>query len=699
MDNIQTIKKKLILNQSAQFVKGVGPQRIKTLAKLNIHTVKDLLFYFPRRYEDRSNFKPINKVIIGQVETVRGRVLTSSLRRIKGNRTIFTLALGDESGVIYAIWFNQPYMKNVFAVDDDVILYGKVDHYGKIQINSPEYEILKPDEDHDPVHTGRVVPIYPLKMDIGQRYLRKVIKYSIDHYLDNVLEFIPQEIVKRNSFLELKQALLNIHFPDNFDQLAAARRRLIFDEFFLLQLALGLKRKALKETKKAIKFKLKAELIEQFKKSLPFELTSAQKNVINEIEADMGKKQPMNRLLQGDVGSGKTIVSIWAIVVCVQSGYQAALMVPTEILAMQHYETLNKILSPLGIKVTMLTSGLKKKEKEKVIQDICEHKFSVIVGTHSLIQGDIKFKKLGLIIVDEQHKFGVMQRVKLQQKANMPDMLVMSATPIPRTLAITVYGDLDISTIRELPPGRTPVETYWISEKKRQDLYIFLKKKIKDKNQIYVVYPLVEKSKSIDLKAATKMYEHFRDDIFAENRVGLLHGRMKDLEKNQVMQLFKAGDLDILVATTVIEVGIDVPNASVILIEHAERFGLSQLHQLRGRVGRGKKQAYCVLLSEGKSEDSVKRLSAMTKTTDGFKIAEYDLLIRGPGEFFGTRQHGLPELKIANIITDTQQLIVARKEATEFLEQFFSEINDSNSLIAQELAEKFPKTGDSLLAR
>jgi len=699
MDNIQALKKKQVLAESAQFVKGVGPQRIKTLSKINIHSVKDLLFYFPRRYEDRSNFKPINKVVIGQVETVRGRVLTFDMRRIKGNRTIFTLALGDDTGVIYAVWFNQPYMKNVFTVDDDIILYGKVDRYGKIQINSPEYEILKPDEDQDTVHTGRIVPIYPLKMDIGQRYLRKVIKYSIDYYLENVLEFIPQEIIKRNSFLDIKQALLNIHFPENFEQLLLAKKRLIFDEFFLLQLALGLKRKILKETKKGIKFKLKSGFIEEFKKSLPFELTRDQKKVISEIESDMAKKQPMNRLLQGDVGSGKTIVSIWAIVLCVQSGYQAALMAPTEILARQHYQTLNKILSPMGIKIGLITSSLKKKEKEKVIQDIKDHEFSIIVGTHSLIQDDVRFKKLGLIIVDEQHKFGVMQRVKLHKKGKMPDVLVMSATPIPRTLAITVYGDLDISTIRELPPGRTPIETYWISEKKRQDFYTFLRKKIKEKNQVYVVYPLVEKSKSIDLKAATKMYEHFRDDIFKGNQVGLLHGRMKDQEKKQAMELFKSGDMDILVATTVIEVGIDVPNASVILIEHAERFGLSQLHQLRGRVGRGKKQAYCVLLSEGKSEDSVKRLSVMTKTTDGFKIAEYDLLIRGPGEFFGTRQHGMPELKIANIITDTEQLIIARKEAVTFLEQFSSMINDPESLIAQELYEKFPKVNEALLAK
>jgi ATP-dependent DNA helicase RecG len=699
MDNIRAVSDSQVLNQSAQFVKGVGPQRIKSLAKLNIHTVKDLLFYFPRRYEDRGNFKPINKVTIGQMETVRGHVLTFNMRRIKGNRTIFTLALGDDTGVIYAVWFNQPYMKNVFSVDDDVILYGKVERYGKIQINSPEYEILKQDEDQDTVHTGRIVPIYPLKMDIGQRYLRKLLKYCIDHYLDHVQDFIPDDILSRNSLPVIRDALNNIHFPKSFQTLEQARQRLIFDEFFLLQLALAIKRKIRKEVKKGLKFKLKGELLEKFKKSLPFELTSAQKKVISEIEADMQQAQPMNRLLQGDVGSGKTIVSIWALVICVQSGYQAALMVPTEILAMQHYDTLNKILSPLGIKVTVLTSGQKKKQKEKNIHDIAEHNFDIIIGTHALIQDDIQFAKLGLIIVDEQHKFGVIQRVKLLKKGLIPDVLVMSATPIPRTLAITVYGDLDVSTIKELPPGRTPVETYWISEKKRQDFYVFLKKKIKEKNQVYVVYPLVEKSKSMDLKAATKMYEHFRDDIFAENKVGLVHGRMKDQEKKQVMDLFKQGNLDILVATTVIEVGIDVPNASIILIEHAERFGLSQLHQLRGRVGRGTKQAYCVLLSEAKSEDAVKRLSAMTKTTDGFKISEYDLLIRGPGEFFGTKQHGMPELRLANIITDTEQLRLARKEAISYLEQFGSKVSDTNNLLIQELNDKFPQNNDSLLAK
>ncbi len=691
-------KNNQILSQSAQFIKGVGPKKIKSLNKLNIFDVRDLLFYFPRRYEDRSNLKKINKISVGSVETVRGRVLTMGLRRLRGRKTIFQLAVGDESGVVYGTWFNQPYMKNVFKMNDDVILHGKVDRYSKLQINSPEYEILKSD-DEDTIHTGRIVPVYPLGADVYQRYLRSLLKRTLDTYLDEVIEFMPPEILKENELCGLKQALLNVHFPEDFTKLEQARKRLIFDEFFLLQLAIAIRKHDMRENVTGVKFKMSGELLDKFEKSLPFELTHDQKSVIKDIEQDMRCVKPMNRLLQGDVGSGKTIVSVWALVGCVEDKYQAALMAPTEILARQHYYNITAMLQPLGIKVVLLVSGMKKKEKEEVIRLIAENKADIVIGTHSLLQDTVKWKKLGLIIVDEQHKFGVMQRGKLQKKGRAPDVLVMSATPIPRTLAITVYGDLDVSTIRQLPPGRTPVETYWISEKKRNDLYGFLKKKIKEKNQVYVVYPVVEQSKVLDLKAATKMYEHFKQDIFPEANVGLIHGRMKDDEKKDVMQAFKAGQMDILVATTVIEVGIDVPNASIILIEHAERFGLSQLHQLRGRVGRGRKQAYCVLLSEAKNEDAAKRLSAMTKTNDGFKIAEVDLLIRGPGEFFGTKQHGMPELKIANILSDRQMLLAARKEAFALIEQNPDIKEQENNLIIKEMLAKFPQNQELLDVR
>ncbi|MFH1459146.1 MAG: ATP-dependent DNA helicase RecG [Candidatus Omnitrophota bacterium] len=658
-----------ILTQSAQYLKGVGPKKIKSLNKLSIATIKDVLYYFPRRYEDRSNFINISKISIGKIETVRGRVLTMSLRRLRGKRTIFHLAVGDETGVIYGTWFNQPYLKNFFKINDHVILHGKVDFYHKLQINSPEYEILQDDDPENTIHTGRIVPIYPLTADVSQRYLRRIIKYCVDNYAQNIQEFLPETILKRNNLLTLGQSLLNIHFPESDTQLKTARKRLIFDEFFLLQLALAIKRKDVKTNKNGISYKIEGKILEKFKKSLPFELTGDQQKVMAEIESDMASCQPMNRLLQGDVGSGKTVVCVHAALICLQNNYQAALMAPTEILAQQHDQTIRGMLKPLGFKTVCLTSSLKKKEKKSVLAEIENQAIDFIIGTHALIQAEVKFKKLGLIIVDEQHKFGVLQREKLLKKSITPDVLVMSATPIPRTLAITVYGDLDISTIRELPPERNPVKTYWISEKKRKDFYTFLKQKIKEKNQVYVVYPVIEKSKSLDLKAATKMFEQFKDKIFPEYKVGLVHGKMTDSQKKQVMGEFKKGKIDILVATTVIEVGIDVPNASIILIEHAERFGLSQLHQLRGRVGRGKKQAFCVLLSSGKSEDSQKRLSAMIKTTDGFKIAEYDLLIRGPGEFFGTRQSGLPELKLGNIINDKDALILARKEAFSFMQE------------------------------
>ncbi|MBU4305544.1 MAG: ATP-dependent DNA helicase RecG [Candidatus Omnitrophica bacterium] len=688
-----------ILTQSAQYLKGVGPKRIKSLNKLNIFTIKDLLYYFPRRYEDRGNFKPINKVEIGKFETIRGKVLTMGLRRLKGKMTLFQLAVGDNTGIIYAVWFNQPYMKDVFKIQDEVILYGKVDRYRTLQINSPEYEIIRNDEEDSTIHTGRIVPIYPLTYDVSQRYLRTIAKRNLDSHLPEIEEFMEPDIIQGNSLICLEEALAAIHFPQSFAQLQKAKERLIFNEFFLLQLALGLKRRDIKESAKGIKFNISAGLLGRFKSRLPFTLTASQQKVVAEIEADMASQKPMNRLLQGDVGSGKTIVSIWAMVICVQNGFQAALMAPTEILAEQHHRTIKAMLEPLGVRVGVLTSGLKKKEKEAILAAAENHEIDILIGTHALIQDEMRCKKLGLVIIDEQHKFGVEQRIKLQKKGVMPDVLVMSATPIPRTLAITVYGDLDISTIRELPPGRTPVETYWISEKKRRDLYVFLKKKITEKNQVYVVYPLIEQSKLKDLKAATIMFEHFRDEIFPECRVGLLHGRMKDAEKKAVMEAFKQGQLDILVATTVIEVGIDVANAAIMLIEHAERFGLSQLHQLRGRVGRGKKQAYCVLLSQGTSEDTLKRLRAMTSTTDGFKIAEYDLLIRGPGEFFGTRQHGMPELKIGNIITDRELLVLSRKEAFQYLENSPDFLTDKENKIARELKEKFPVSGEGVMGR
>ena len=689
-----------ILKQSAQFIKGVGPRKIKLLNKLDIYTIEDLLYHFPRRYEDRSQFKLIRELEVGTYETIKGKVLASGLRRTRTRMTIFQLVVSDESGVVYGTWFNQPYLKDFFKNGDEVVLYGKVERYGKLQMNSPEYELLNPqDEDESTIHTGRIVPIYALTFGLGQRYLRKLIKSTLDSYLGQIDEFLPKEISRVNELISLKEALREVHFPEKFKGIDEAKRRLIFEEFFFLELALARIKQDLKENSAGIAFACRGQLLQRFKQLLPFTLTASQLKVISEIEKDMSSNKPMNRLLQGDVGSGKTVVSIWAQVICVQNGYQSALMAPTEILSEQHYRTVLKFLKPLGVKVARISSSVKKEEKKKLLSLIRNKKIDVVIGTHALIQDEVKFAKLGLAIVDEQHKFGVQQRVKLQKKGVMPDVLVMSATPIPRTLAITVFGDLDSSTIRELPPGRTPVETYWISEKKRDDLYEFLRKKIREGNQAYVVYPVIEKSKIRDLKAATRMYEHFKQLVFPDFSVGLLHGRMKDEEKSRQMELFKNRKLDLLVATTVIEVGIDIPNASVILIEHAERFGLSQLHQLRGRVGRGKAQAYCILLSNALSEDAHKRLKAMITTNDGFKIAEYDLLIRGPGEFFGSRQHGLTELKIGNILTDSEMLTAARKCAFEYLSKNPHFSGPEAQLLKEKLMEKFPHGKEGILSR
>jgi len=676
------------LNVSAQYVKGVGPKRIKTLNKQGICTVNDLLYYLPRRYEDRSNLKQISQVKVNSFETVRGKVLTMGLRRTRKKMSIFELALGDASGVIYGVWFNQPFMKDRFKVGDEVILSGKVEWYNHLQITTPEYEVLNPDDD-DTIHTARVVPIYPLTQNLYQRSIRGIIKNCLDCYLSAVREILPDSIMRKHKLVGLQEALLNIHFPADTECLEPARHRLVFDEFLFLQLGIGLHRLKIKTAAPGISHRIDGQLLADFEKKLPFKLTSAQKKVIGHIKKDMAGDKPMNRLLQGDVGSGKTIVCIFSLLTTVQNGFQAAVMVPTEILAEQHYLTLSQLLVPLGLNVVLLVSGLSKKAREKTLSEIVSGKADVVVGTHAVIQGDVKFEKLGLIVVDEQHKFGVLQRADLRKKGVNPDVLVMTATPIPRTLALTVYGDLDVSVIDQMPPGRKEVKTYWVSESKRQDLYRFIEKEIASGRQAFIVYPLIEESEKLQLKAAVQMLEKFRKEVFQHLKVGLLHGRMSSPDKEEIMKAFRAGEYNILVSTTVIEVGIDIPNASIMFIENAERFGLSQLHQLRGRIGRGKYESYCLLMSGGLSEDGKKRLSAMTRTSDGFEIAEYDLSLRGPGEFFGTRQHGLPELKIANLVTDLKMLETARQEAFDLIKQDPGLNKPEHALIKEEVKQKF----------
>ncbi len=681
--------KTAILQTPVRYLKGVGPKRAETLDRLGLKTVEDMLWYFPRRYEDRSQFKPISKLIIGQNETVKGTVLTFGLRRAKSGVTIFELAVGDNTGVIYALWFNQPFLKRNFKVGDEIILYGKVEFYQKMQVNSPEYEIISQKDKNYSIHMGRLVPIYPLTQRLSQRYLRGLIYQAVSQYSPYLKDMLPNEIKIRHKLVDLSLAIKDVHFPRDVNSCLRSRFKLIFDEFFILLLGLGIRKLQGGEEKKGILHKLNGPLTEEFKKSLPFDLTNAQKKVISQIENDMAKTKAMNRLLQGDVGSGKTIVAAYGLVLSVDNGCQGVIMAPTELLAEQHYRTLTNLLNPLGIKIVLLVSGLDKNKKEAIYKEIETGLARIIIGTHALIQEKVNFKNLGLVIIDEQHKFGVRQRAILREKGLNPDILVMTATPIPRTLALTVYGNLDISTIDELPPGRKPIKTILTSEDKRKEMYEFIKKEVKLGRQAYIIYPLIEENYKNDLKAAVSMYEHLKKEDFAQFKLGLVHGRLKKEGRDKIMNAFKEDKVDILVSTVVVEVGIDVPNATVMLIENAEQFGLSQLHQLRGRIGRGAHEGSCILLPQAQSEEAKARLAAMVETQDGFKIAQQDLLLRGPGEFFGTRQHGLPELRVGNIISDLKILELAKEEAAKLIQEDPQLNGPKHALIRENLKNKF----------
>lgn len=681
---------------SAQFIKGVGPARFKILNHLGIYTVEDLLYYFPRRYEDRRNFIAIAKLKIGNYATIKGEIITSNLRRAKSGISIFQITVADASGVLIAIWFNQPFMKRYFKVGQKIILYGKVERYHHLQMNSPEFEFVS--EKDSPLHMGRIVPIYPLTSKLNQRYLRTIINRAIQDFCSFIPDMLPYSLRTKLNLLPLTLAIRYIHFPQDFNLQAQALRRLIFDEFFLLQMVLALKRSYRNKTESGVAHKTEGALIESFKKLLPFKLTPAQDKVIKEIENDMKAPRAMNRLLQGEVGSGKTIVAAYAMVLSVQSGFQTALMVPTEILAEQHYLLLSKLLMPLDINVGMLISSMSQKVRLNILQDIESGALDVIVGTHALIEEDLRFKKLGLVIIDEQHKFGVMQRHLLRKKGQNPDCLIMTATPIPRTLAMTVYGDLDISTIRQLPKGRAAVSTFWVKESDIRDVYNFVREQIGRGRQAYIVYPLIKGSRISEVKAASDMYDRLKEKEFRNCRLGLIHGQMDGRQKEEIMQSFKNHRIDILISTTVIEVGIDISNASVMVIEHAEKFGLSQLHQLRGRIGRGPYPSYCILVSEPKTEKARLRIEAMLSTQDGFKLAEEDLDIRGPGQLFGPAQHGLPELKIGNVVKDMELMELARKEAFSLVVKDPRLKASQHQLIRKRLREKFSSTNLGLLS-
>lgn len=641
-------------------------------AAKKINTVEDLLFFLPRTYEDRREIRKINRLEMGKIQTAVGNVI-SCRYRYYGKRRILEAVISDETANLTAKWFKGriTYLLGVFKKDIKVIFTGEVrpDYHGKLMIH-PDYEILDETDNDNLLNFKRIVPIYSETEGLHQKYIRKIMHSALEQYSRYVASPVPSHICEKRNLINIHEALREVHFPNNnesmeqlFDARSAAHKRLIYDEFFFFQLGMALKKSG-RVLEKGIAFNTAGNLVNKFYTLLPFSLTGAQKRVIGEILSDMESNNSMNRLLQGDVGSGKTIVSMAAMIRACENNYQAALMAPTEILAKQHFDNIKSWADGLGLKVVLLTGSMGIAARGDVLEQIKNGQTNIIIGTHALIQEGVDFHKLGLVITDEQHRFGVMQRATLRNKGINADVLVMTATPIPRTLAMTVYGDLDVSVIDEMPPGKKPVHTVVMGESRRDKVYLTIKDEIEKGHQAFIVYPLVEESETLDLKNATKMAEHLQKDIFANCKVGLIHGRMKEKEKNEVMRQFLENKIQILVSTTVIEVGIDVPRASLMIIEHAERFGLSQLHQLRGRVGRRDIPSSCILLADYKcSADARKRLKVMEKTTDGFKLAEEDLLIRGPGDFLGTRQSGLPDFRVASIIRDARILNEAKEDA------------------------------------
>lgn len=662
-----------------KFIKGVGPKLAEVLAKKGIASVEDALYLLPNRYEDRRRIVPIAGLRPGVTAVFTGEVIAANVVTTKGGRRFFEVVVRDGSGTIPFKWFNfnPAFLKKSWQEGKRGIFTGLVAQYGlQREVHHPDVEWLADGESvesvmaRDPVSFGRVVPVYPLTEGLHQKTLRKVMKEVVDRYAPGVESVLPPDVALRHGLLPLNEALCRVHFPgaDADPQLLEegkdpANRTLIFDEFFFLELGLALKRRGV-TLETGIAFTVSHLYTKPLLKLLPFSLTGAQRRVLAEIKDEMMAPHPMHRLIQGDVGCGKTLVALMAALVAVENGYQVAIMAPTEILAEQHYLNIHRWCDEIGVSTVLVTASLKGKEKKAALERVGQGEAQIVIGTHAVIQDKVIFHRLGLGIVDEQHRFGVIQRGLLKKKGENPDILVMTATPIPRTLAMTVFGDLSLSVIDELPPGRTPIETRICFESRRNQVYGIIRDEVANGRQAYVIYPLVDESEKSDLKAATQMAEHLANEIFPNLRLGILHGRMKPEEKEGVMRSFKAGEIDILVATTVIEVGIDVPNATVMVIEHAERFGLSQLHQLRGRVGRGSAKSRCILMAgERLSEDAEKRLRVMESTTDGFKIAEADLEIRGPGDFLGTRQAGIPDFRVANILRDGRILEEARKEA------------------------------------
>lgn len=676
-----------------QYLKGVGPKRAYYFKRIGVERIRDLIFLLPRRYLDRKNLKPIRELKVGEEGTIIGKVLAAGVEKTLKKGKVVRIVVGDQTGVIYVTWFNRPDLKNTFRINQEIILSGPVSYFkGKSMVN-PYYEIMEEGKE-EYNYCGTIIPIYPLTENLSLWDIRRTMRQALQITQPLLKETLPKKILENYSFPSLSATLNSLHFPETMAETIKARERLVYEEFFYFECLLALNKNKKKEDAPVLINR--ENLTKDFLASLPFSLTQSQKEVIKEIEEDSKKGKSMTRLLQGDVGSGKTVIAIYAIVLACENQSQACLMAPTEILAEQHFLNWHSRLEWIGIKSVLLTGSTKKKEKEKIHKGLQEGEIGIVFGTHALIEEDCQFKNLSLVIVDEQHRFGVMQRAKLLTKGKSPHFLVMTATPIPRTLSLTLYGDLDISTLKGKPPGRKRIITRLTSEKNRGKVYDFIKGKLKEGRQVYLLCPLIEESEKLDLASAKKTYEEVKL-IFNDFSVALLHGRMRSEERIKTMEDFRKGLIQILVTTTVIEVGVDVPNATIILIEHPERFGLAQLHQLRGRVGRGEEVSYCILLTpENISPEAKERLTHFEKMDDGFLLAEKDLEIRGPGQFFGVRQHGLPDFKIGDPIKEKEILFRAREDAFALIKEDPNLEKEENWVIRENIPKRFLAREDLL---
>ncbi len=680
------------LQQPVQYVRGVGPRLAQAFGRLGIRTVEDLLYHVPRRYEDRSRFATLYGAAHDGFATFRVKVVRLREPQLRSAKKLTEVYVTDGTALAVAKFWGRRHLDKVLSPGTEIVLWGRVRRErGQIEVESPEFE--RASEEDGTLHTGRVVPVHPATEQLSPRLVRRAVHAALEAFAQRVPEPLPEAVRARYGLLPVREALWRVHFPDSVEEGERARRTLAFAEFLELELALLLRRRAVTTATKPHRYREDGSLLEAFLKSLPFQLTGAQRRVIEQVRRELYSPHPMNRLLQGDVGSGKTVVAAAAVVVCAGGGHQAAVMAPTEILAEQHYLTFRRFLEPVGVRVVLLTGGMRRSEREAVLAEVARGEADLVVGTHALLQEDVVFDRLALVVVDEQHKFGVAQRAALRAKGHEPDVLVMTATPIPRTLALTLYGDLDVSVLDELPPGRQPVRTYHRFPDRRDRVYQFVRQQVQAGRQAYVVCPLVEESERVEASAAVELYERMRTQVFPDLRVGLLHGRMPVADKDAVMEAFRRGDIQVLVATPVIEVGVDVPNATLMVVEDADRFGLAQLHQLRGRVGRSSHPSYCILISALPTEEARRRIEALVETHDGFRIAQVDLELRGPGEFFGTRQHGLPEFRVADPIADVALLERAREAAEGILEEDPQLERPEHRVLRERLLRRYAESG------